>query len=127
MRCKLRVKKVEKWDLWKGWVRINKGDRKNINRKDICKIEVESTGEGVYRQIIGTNKGTGIIQMDFDTRAELNVSLEKEYSFLIEKSSWWNLFGFYYNHPDLAIKIAFRMGIFSIIIAIVALIISLFQ
>lgn len=122
----LKVVKAHKEDALRGWVRINKEDRKGYSRKDLVTIEVKGKQSKLIRRVLGSNKKKSIM-MDFDTRhndGNWGLKLNKEYEFKIEKINRYNL-SYYWNHPDVAIRISFKLGVFSLIIAVISLGVSI--
>jgi len=58
------------------------------------------------------------ILMDEITRDRLNVKLDHAYKFEVVPAGWWGGFG--WDASDPAVRIAFRLGIISLIIALIA-------
>lgn len=129
------VKKAEKWDLWRGWIRLNEKDRRNdgrevIPRKSICQIEAND--KRIYRAVLGNDRSAGTISMDYDTRNALKVELNRGYHFKITRVYWYkNLVKwsrFCWKHPDPNMSIGFRIGFFAIfttiILSMIAILIS---
>jgi len=127
----LKVSHVSEQDVYKGWVRINKDDRKGYSRKDMVIIEVKDKKSKLIRKVLGTDKKNCIL-MDFDTRfndKKWNLKPDESHEFKITKIKRCRLdkiLPYYLNHPDVAIKISSWFSIISIAIAFISLIIAIF-
>ena len=127
------VKEAETWDLWRGWIRLNVNDRwedarEIIPRKSICKIEVSD--KRIYRAVLGDDRSTGTISMDYDTRNELGLELGETDRFRITKVIWYkdrcDWIRFHWKHPDRAISIGFKLGFLSVCLGVLSILLYLF-
>lgn len=135
MVVKCEIKEAQESDVRKGWIRLNHKLRGTyIELEGIYKI---SKGKNsVYRMVLGNDNlkpvETGIF-MDFNTRKELNATVNETVSLNFEKLNWWGRW-FCYNwwHPDFAFKSAYRVGMVlglgglltSIILGIISIILT---
>ncbi len=121
---KLMVKPSLPMDVLKGWVRINKDVRtNNIERNAICSIKVKDNNKKIFREIRGIDNKDEIIKMDLESRLNLDVKENKEYTFEIKKLKWWcdlSYYRFYLGHPERGIKLSMTLGIISLVLGIVS-------
>lgn len=85
-------------------------------------LELSANRRKVYRRFHGWHVSSGIVQLTYRTMCELKVSQNEEV--LVKNSNW---FKFYYYNSDSGTKWPFRIGLYSLLFAIVSIIIALFQ
>jgi len=137
---KLEVHQLEKEETRRGWVRIERKTRKDIDSGSL--IVIKRNKGKTRRNVLGVSEGyvgqddvTGKIFMDEVTRHELGLSSNS-----IQKSScdleinrpnffgkwFWHAFIFYWSHPDFPVNFASKIAIISMGIGLIALGISFF-
>lgn len=125
----LKVIAAAKEDVYRGWVRINKNNRKGYSRKDLITIEVNRKQSKLIRRILGSDERNCII-MDFDTRyndEDWNLQPNNKYKFKftrVNRYNVWKWSSYYWKHPDVAIRISFKLGLLSIFISIIAILVA---
>lgn len=120
----LKVKKSSKWDVWRGWVRINKDVRtSDIERKGICSIKIKDKDKKIFREIRGRDERVPIIKMDYESRLELGVIEDETYNFEIKQLKLWepNYYLFYLYHPERGIRLSMKLGLISLVLGMISL------
>ena len=124
VEIKLKVEPSSKWDVWRGWVRINKSVRTDdIERKGICSIKNKDTDKTIFREIRGSDVTDEIIKMDSESRLELCATENKNYNFEIKQLKYWHpsYWRFYLNHPERGIRLSMILGIISFFLGTISL------
>jgi hypothetical protein len=124
----LRVSEAPDNDVYRGWIRINRDDRKGYSRKDLILIEIEDNKSKLVRRVFGSNR-KGHILMDFDTRynnGKWNLRVGDWPKFRLTKINFLSFrrIIYYLNHPNDSIKISTRLSVASLAIAIITLLVT---
>lgn len=121
----LKVERLSKYEVNRGWVRINIKSREYIKRGSLCKIEYDN--RAIYRIVLGHDT-PGTLFIDRYARDELNCQLSDNPEYFEIKSVICPIeqLYFYWNHPDFPLRfstrLAFILGITSIALGIISLI-----
>ena len=136
---KWKIKELSKEDVYRGWVRINIEDRKDANgnekykRKNLILIEKQGSNSKLIRRVLGNDDKENEIKsilMDFDTRYNdgkwnlrtNNITLLKITK--IRRYRVIKILSYYWCHPDVAIRVSFKLGLLSIFISIIAILVA---
>lgn len=94
-------------------------------------IKITSKNASIYRRVKGLsmqNFTKDSMELDYDSRLELGISgAKKDTGFIdcdvnIKKASLVEVFQANWNYPNYPVKIAFRLGILSVFLAVIGLI-----
>lgn len=127
---RLKVSAAQKEDVYKDIIRVSEQYRRDykgrlIPEGTVCLIQVNS--KKLYTILRGNLEGgKKEILIDERLRNRLNLNVGDEVDFIFKKSGLWGEFSWAWNASDPAYRICARLGLISVIIGIIALVISLF-
>ena len=134
---KLKVIEAPRNDRGRLRARVNKQDKPDcIGWYDYVRIKVNKTGKSIICKLHGDSiyeikpekRKVSVIRINEPLRVKLGVLKNKEYEFELNKRC--TFFAWYYFikfHPDDIVKVATWLGIVAIALAIIAIIISIFD
>lgn len=128
---RLKVRLAQKEDIYRDIIRIPEQYRldnegKLIPEGTICLVLVNS--RKVYAILRGNlNVDNAEAQIDERLRNRLNLSVDKEEEITFKKSGLWGEFMWAWQASDPAYRISARLGFLSVLLGILALLITIFS
>lgn len=108
-----------------------RADRRRFFRRDLLVIRNEATGEKVLRYVMGNPGGNGLsitkhaVALDYDAIAVLGVRFNKEVDLVVERASRLEIYKWFYNYPDIGIRLSIRLGLLGAVLGLVGVTIGL--
>jgi hypothetical protein len=126
---KLRVRKLDKEDVYRGLIRVPQQHRKDPSGREIPEgsvIEVKTGSKSLLGVVRGDPGATDpSIRMDELFRNRLEVEPDGEYDFELKRKGVFAEFRFHWSSPEPANRFAMRMAILSVAAGILGLILGL--
>lgn len=130
---RLLVQRLDKEEVYRGWVRIAEQHRKDLRGREIPEasvVELEHEGRtllAVVRGLVGVDDP--VIKLDEISRKQLAIEGEigREADFVLKRAGALKAFWFHWNHPEPTNRFAMRMAILSVAVGLLALIASALQ
>ena len=127
----LRVTKLPKEEVYRGWVRIPERWRKDSKGQDIAEASVIQLTHG-QRKLLATVRGDTesdgpTLKIDDISRKRLGIEdqLGRELEFTLQKVCLFAEFRFYWTNPEPGTRFAMRMAILSVVIGLASVLATL--
>lgn len=106
-----------------------RGDVRRFYRWQPVVIQNPNTDRTIVRFVLGSPshnpiKSENSIQLDYDAKLELE--FDETHLLNVVPASSWNLYWWYWRHPDPGYRISARLGIISVGLGIISVIYALF-
>ncbi|MGI0649467.1 hypothetical protein ACRCPS_31105 [Pseudomonas aeruginosa] len=108
-----------------------RSDRSRFFRRDLLVIRNIATGEMVLRYVMGNPGGNGLsitkhaAALDYDAIAVLGIRYNRDVDLVIERASRLEIYKWFYNYPDIGIRLSIRLGVLGGALGLVGVTISL--
>ncbi len=109
------------------WIDGQKQDPDKFYRRMPVSITCPRTRRKIVRMVLGGGGIAGLnrdaVVMDYDSKDQLNA--ENEDTLIITRATPFEVYAYYWHHPDVGYQVAMRLGIIGVISGIAGLFISI--